>query len=56
MVLFLFIVFKVFQNLFPARGRKPSSFEFHDSELRALAVFQNLFPARGRKRLGITDL
>jgi len=37
----------VFQNLFPARGRKPSLLLC--LPLERGSVFQNLFPARGRK-------
>jgi len=39
----------VFQNLFPARGRKRSKNESTRPKLWLEVVFQNLFPARGRK-------
>jgi len=45
----------VFQNLFPARGRKQSS-EWQPISNLAEFVFQNLFPARGRKQLGLTTV
>jgi len=39
----------VFQNLFPARGRKPVLDVFVNGVKGTSGVFQNLFPARGRK-------
>jgi len=42
----------VFQNLFPARGRKLAAFSALVIGFMNL-VFQNLFPARGRKLLGL---